>query len=495
METLEDFSLQICDEIAKSLAEGTETDDAIHGCGEALVGLLRRQANIIRRRCGHWELLQRRLDDVLSVCRTKFYAYPFADVPPCWMRLFTDASILAACAWAVRGSAADRDGCPWPNLHGTDGDSRLGSVVAVLDMAVIMAGALGVRRRAWIERFLSLMQDVFSPREAAELPSRHKRRRLDVVFEDDAFPEASGFVPPVRCPIDKVLAPSMESFEKHMQQPVDLDVGPRPMVIQRAIEHWPARNVRSWSKPSYLLSKTFHGCRLIPIETGRSYVDEGWGQAIITFKEFLDDYVLRDPNDSPGSPNLSPSSDPPFQGEKTGYLAQHDLFTQIPSLRADISVPDYCYTKASLPHHSSPLASRHAATNKLEDPLLNAWFGPAGTISPLHTDPYHNILAQVVGTKYIRLYAPKESKKLYARGIEDGGIDMCNTSALDIGLIEGWDFTEESREDAIARHPLYFEADYVDVILEEGECLYIPLGWWHYVRSLTVSFSVSFWWN
>jgi ribosomal protein L16 Arg81 hydroxylase len=25
--------------------------------------------------------------------------------------------------------------------------------------------------------------------------------------------------------------------------------------------------------------------------------------------------------------------------------------------------------------------------------------------------------------------------------------------------------------------------------------LYVPPGWWHYVRALTVSFSVSFWWG
>lgn len=37
--------------------------------------------------------------------------------------------------------------------------------------------------------------------------------------------------------------------------------------------------------------------------------------------------------------------------------------------------------------------------------------------------------------------------------------------------------------------------EYLDCILDEGEVLYIPIGWWHYVRGLSVSFSVSFWWN
>jgi ribosomal protein L16 Arg81 hydroxylase len=37
--------------------------------------------------------------------------------------------------------------------------------------------------------------------------------------------------------------------------------------------------------------------------------------------------------------------------------------------------------------------------------------------------------------------------------------------------------------------------DFLDCILEEGDLLYIPPKWWHYVRSLSISFSVSFWWR
>jgi lysine-specific demethylase 8 len=39
------------------------------------------------------------------------------------------------------------------------------------------------------------------------------------------------------------------------------------------------------------------------------------------------------------------------------------------------------------------------------------------------------------------------------------------------------------------------KVEYLDCILGEGDVLYIPMGWWHYVRGLSVSFSVSFWWN
>ena len=43
--------------------------------------------------------------------------------------------------------------------------------------------------------------------------------------------------------------------------------------------------------------------------------------------------------------------------------------------------------------------------------------------------------------------------------------------------------------------PKVVNLEFLDCILNEGEMLYIPPRWWHYVRSLTTSFSVSFWWS
>lgn len=46
-----------------------------------------------------------------------------------------------------------------------------------------------------------------------------------------------------------------------------------------------------------------------------------------------------------------------------------------------------------------------------------------------------------------------------------------------------------------ALFPRFKEARYTEVELGPGEALYIPRGHWHYVRALTASFSVSFWWR
>ena len=60
-----------------------------------------------------------------------------------------------------------------------------------------------------------------------------------------------------------------------------------------------------------------------------------------------------------------------------GYLAQHNLFDQIPELGHDIRLPEYC------------------TLGQGEVQSINAWLGPAGTVTPMHYDPHHNLLAQV----------------------------------------------------------------------------------------------------
>ncbi len=48
----------------------------------------------------------------------------------------------------------------------------------------------------------------------------------------------------------------------------------------------------------------------------------------------------------------------------------------------------------------------------------------------------------------------------------------------------------------LSEHPRFKEAmPLVECELRKGEVLYIPPLFWHYIESLEVSFSVSFWWG
>lgn len=112
-----------------------------------------------------------------------------------------------------------------------------------------------------------------------------------------------------------------------------------------------------------------------------------------------------------------------------------------------------------------------------------AWFGPAGTYSPLHHDPWHNLLVQVVGRKRVRCYAPCSAAALYpfAESHDHGMRTNCSTimdhdSACPLSF------------------PLFAEAPCLETELEPGDALFIPRQHWHAVRALTSSFSVNFWW-
>jgi hypothetical protein len=100
------------------------------------------------------------------------------------------------------------------------------------------------------------------------------------------------------------------------------------------------------------------------------------------------------------------------------------------------------------------------------------WFGPAGTKTPLHHDTMNILLAQVVGRKRITLIPSFETHLVYNH----------------IGVYSQVDCENPDPE----QYPLFAKASKFETVLEPGEVLFIPVGWWHQVRSLDVSISVSF---
>jgi hypothetical protein len=100
------------------------------------------------------------------------------------------------------------------------------------------------------------------------------------------------------------------------------------------------------------------------------------------------------------------------------------------------------------------------------------WFGPGGTVTPLHHDTLMLFHTQVVGRKRWRLVSPLEWSRVYNQHHVFSEVDL-------------------ERPDP-ARFPAFGEASVIEVIVEPGETMFLPLGWWHRVTSLDVSLSFSY---
>ena len=100
------------------------------------------------------------------------------------------------------------------------------------------------------------------------------------------------------------------------------------------------------------------------------------------------------------------------------------------------------------------------------------WFGPAGTVTPLHHDTLMLLHTQIVGRKRWRFISPLETPKLYNyHGV---------FSPIDV-----------DRPDLV-RYPSFAEVKMLEIVLEPGDTVFLPLGWWHQVTSLDVSLSFSY---
>lgn len=225
-------------------------------------------------------------------------------------------------------------------------------------------------------------------------------------------------------------SPSLSEFEeRHLKAGV-------PCIIRGLANSWPAMS--KWKDTKFL--STLMAGRTVPIELGKHYMDESFSQQLMPFNSFLRKHVI-------GS------------SDTVGYLAQTQLLEQVPELMRDLLIPDYC----AMVEHPCP-------------PTINAWVGPAGTTSPLHTDPQENIFVQIVGRKAILLHSPSENDCLYpTEGL------MSNTSQIDA---EHPDFEA---------FPRYASVKGQLAIVGPGDALFIPRGTWHFVKSLQPSWSLSFW--
>ena len=212
----------------------------------------------------------------------------------------------------------------------------------------------------------------------------------------------------------------------------------RPVILENRMNDWAA--LTRWT-PDYL--KTLAGDLMVEVMTGRTgNPDYEWNGGKHRTQVRFADYVDR-----------------VYSGTATNdyYMVANNGFLQ--KAEAQALFEDF----TAFPEYLDPatLAGR-----------CFLWFGPAGTVTPLHHDTSNILLAQVRGRKRLRLIPANQWQYVYnTRGVFSD-VDCANPDP--------------------SRHPLFRHATAIDIILAPGEVLFLPVGWWHWVGALDVSMTVSF---
>jgi len=212
----------------------------------------------------------------------------------------------------------------------------------------------------------------------------------------------------------------------------------RPVIITDIMKGWKA--LSSWS-PAYF--KELCGDMTVEITAGRESdkqyeVNLQDHKALIRFGDYIDAVV----NGGTSNDYYLVANNFFFKQEGARLLC--DDFEQFPEYLDDSRVSEYG----------------------------SMWFGPAGSITPLHHDVMNILFAQVFGRKRFTLIPSNHVHVLY----NDKGV----FSEVDV---ENPDFD---------KYPMFKDVSSLQVVVEPGEVVFIPVGWWHHVRALDVSISLSF---
>jgi Cupin-like domain len=219
-----------------------------------------------------------------------------------------------------------------------------------------------------------------------------------------------------------------------------------PVIIIDALNNWEA--IRLWS-PQYLASVLKEKQTIIAISKEDRFnhnPSENYGDVLQYQTETMDfiSAVLKIVRSNSTSERY--------------YIMQKSIPDELPELLQDIKTPKWIESSKS---------------------TVNLWFGTANNVSPLHYDNANNFFAQVYGRKHMTLFDPVQTEWLYPYPVR--------------AVMKHLSFVDVENPDLI-RYPEYRKTQPMECILEPGELLYLPAYWWHHVRSLDVSISVSFWW-
>jgi len=250
-----------------------------------------------------------------------------------------------------------------------------------------------------------------------------------------------------------------------------------PVIIRAAVLSSDA--CRKWTNLEYLQTTVGENTPC-EVEIGAGYNDPSISKPSIPFESYIDYIRLFEETyyvDDDGSRPVPPP-------EEMVYCAQNVLFD---GLTKDFTVPSFLSDK-----------SYGVGDGALYD--CHVYFGPRGSMSPLHYDPMDNVILQFVGEKRVLLFPQttlsEDEEEFFLstmRTRQRQGVDwyyageegqQYNTSPIDVEEVD-WE-----------RYPRFRMAPpALEGVLRAGDLLYVPKRWWHHVRNLERSLAINCFWH
>jgi hypothetical protein len=232
----------------------------------------------------------------------------------------------------------------------------------------------------------------------------------------------------------------------------------KPVIITDATQNWAAR-----SKWTFDFFKTSYGS-----DPALAWLGLGSGAGKLTTLSAYIDFLDAPMSELPGlwrGSDIGKDGSPPARAGSPFYLIGWFAFRQHPELYNDIAPAPY-FVQDLVPALNATLREVFEWTSKRE--YTAVFIGPEGSLSALHRDFWHThaYLAQIIGRKRAILFSPVDSNFLYGGQVDPERPDL-------------------------ERFPLFDQATAYECVIGPGDTLLIPSKWWHHVRGLEKSITVS----
>jgi len=217
----------------------------------------------------------------------------------------------------------------------------------------------------------------------------------------------------------------------------------QPVVIENGVTNTKA--YQNWNLDYFI---DHLGDKFVTVRTGTDTEDYrlgGYGNDQIKLLEYIKE--LREGTES----------------SKNRYLAVQNLNRIFPEISSDVGIPYF-------------------VPNMHRGPFL--WIAREGHFEYLHMDPDDNFLCIFTGQKKVRLFSPTMHDLLEVKELGTAGVSL--HTHIDLSV------EEEDPDQFFEVHPQLKNTTGYETILDPGNVLFLPFGWYHQVTTTKVCISVNY---